>query len=97
MGIGLTIASLARTQRAASLGAMCYLLAVSLVLFICAQNNIPFLPYIALEYHCPRIIHAILGDAVLWYHWWNLAGAAVLGCMWAVAATILFRRYGWQT
>jgi len=27
MGVGLTIASLARTQRAASLGAMCYLLA----------------------------------------------------------------------
>jgi hypothetical protein len=97
MGIGLTIASLARTQRAASLGAMCYLLTVSVVLFICAQNNIPFLPYIALEYHCPRIIHAVLGDAVLWYHWWHLAGAAVLACVWAVAATILFRRYGWQT
>lgn len=97
MGVGLTIASLARTQRAASLGAMCYLLAVSLVLFICAQNSIPFLPYLALEYHCPRIIHAVLGDAVLWYHWWHLAGAAVLACAWAVAATVLFRRYGWQT
>ena len=97
MGVGLTIASLARTQRAASLGAMCYLLAISLVLFICAQNNVPFLPNIALEYHCPRIIHAVLGDAVLWYHWWHLAGAAFLACVWAIAATILFRRYGWQT
>ena len=97
MGVGLTIASLARTQRAASMGAMCYLLVVGLLLFICQQNNIPFLPYLALEYHCPRMIHAVLGDAVLWYHWGNLAGAAVLACAWAVAAAVLFRRCGWQT
>ena len=97
MGVGLTIASLARTQRAASMGAMCYLLVIGLLLFICQQNNIPFLPYLALEYHCPRMIHAALGDAVLWYHWGHLAGAAVLACAWAVAATVLFRRCGWQS
>src|SRR5207244_12556838 len=45
LGIGLTIASLARTQRAASMGALCYMMAVALVLFICQQNNIPFVPY----------------------------------------------------
>jgi hypothetical protein len=97
MGVGLTIASLARTQRAASMGAMCYLLAIGLLLFICQQNNIPFLPLLALEYHCPRMVHAVLGDAVLWYHWYHLAGAAALACVWAVAATVLFRRCGWQT
>jgi hypothetical protein len=53
MGIGLAIASLARTQRAASMGAMCYTLAVALILFICQQNAIPGLPSLALEYHCP--------------------------------------------
>ena len=72
MGIGLTIASLARTQRAASMGAMCYMMAVALILFICQQNAIPGLPYLALEYHCPRIIHAALTDSVLWYHWISL-------------------------
>lgn len=97
MGVGLTIASLARTQRAASMGAMCYLLVVGLLLFICQQNDIRLLPYLALEYHCPRMIHAVLGDAVLWYHWGHLAGAALLACVWAVAATVLFRRCGWQT
>jgi hypothetical protein len=96
MGVGLTIASLARTQRAASMTAMGYLLAVGLLLFICQQNGIPFLPYLALEYHCPRMLHAVLADAVLWYHWGHLAAAAVLACAWAVVATILFRRYGWQ-
>lgn len=97
MGVGLTIASLARTQRAASLGAMCYLLSVSVILFICQQNGIRGLPYLALEYHCPRMIHAVLGDAVLYYHWGHLAGAAVLAVIWAVVATLLFRRCGWQT
>jgi hypothetical protein len=96
MGVGLTIASLARTQRAASMGAMCYMMAVALLLFICQQNNIPGLPYLALEYHCPRMIHAALTDAVLWYHWGNLAGAGALAAAWAVTATLLFRRCGWQ-
>lgn len=96
MGVGLTIATLARTQRAASMGAMCYLLAVSLVLFICQQNGIPFLPYLALEYHGPRIVHAALTGTVQWYHWWSLVTAGVLAVVWAVVAGVLFRRRGWQ-
>jgi ABC-type Na+ efflux pump permease subunit len=97
MGVGLTIASVARTQRAASLGAMCYLLGVSVILFICQQNGIPGLPHVALEFHCPRMIHAVLSDGVQWYHWYHLAAAAVLACGWAVLATVLFRRCGWQS
>jgi hypothetical protein len=96
MGIGLTIASLARTQRAASMGAMCYMLAVALLLFICRQNDIPGLPYLALEYHCPRILHAALTDSARWYHWVSLGSAAVLAAGWSVAAGVLFRRCGWQ-
>jgi len=96
LGIGLTIASLARTQRAASMGALCYTMVVALLLFICQQNNIPVLPYVALEYHCPRVLHAALANAVHWYHWGNLAGAFVLAAVWVVAATLLFRRWGWQ-
>ena len=96
MGIGLTIASLARTQRAASMGAMCYTLTVALLLFICQQNSIPGLPYLALEYHCPRMLHAALTDAVLAYHWGHLAAAAVLAMLWSLLAVFLFRRYGWQ-
>jgi hypothetical protein len=96
MGVGLTIATLARTQRAASMGAMCYLMAVSLVLFICQQNNVPGLPYLALEYHGPRVVHAGLTGTVFWFHWANLGGAAVLAVAWALAAGVLFRRRGWQ-
>jgi ABC-type multidrug transport system permease subunit len=96
LGIGLTIASLARTQRAASMGALCYMMAVALLLYICQQNSIPVLPYVALEYHCPRVLHAALSNAVYSYHWGNLAGAYILAFVWVVIATALFRRWGWQ-
>jgi hypothetical protein len=96
MGIGLTIASLARTQRAASMGAMSYMMAVALLLFICQQNQIRGLPYLALEYHGPRMLHAALTGSVLWYHWFHLLGAAILAVVWAVIAATLFRRRGWQ-
>jgi hypothetical protein len=96
MGVGLTIAALARTQRAASLGALCYMLAVALFLLICQQNNVPALPFLALEYHGPRMLHAALTGSVLREHWGHLAGAAALACAWCAAATALFRRRGWQ-
>ena len=73
---------------------MCYTLAVALLLFICQQNGIPGLPYLALEYHCPRMLHAALTDSVLAYHWGHLIAAAILGTFWAGLAALLFRRYG---
>lgn len=96
LGIGMTIASLARTQRAAFLGGMCYLLSVSLILFICSTNGIRFVQYFAVEYHGPRILHAALADKVLSDHWLNLAAAAALAAAWLTAAAWIFRRRGWQ-
>jgi hypothetical protein len=96
LGIGMTIACLAKTQRAASLGALCYMLVVALVLLICQQNNISRLPWLALEYHAPHILHATLTNQLVPAHWWNLAASAVLACAWALLAVVLFRRRGWQ-
>jgi hypothetical protein len=96
LGIGMTIASWARTQRAAFLGGMCYLLSVSMVLLICATNGIPYLPYLAVEYHGPRVLHAALSGNVAWYHWFNLLGAVLLAGGWLFAAGWVFRRRGWQ-
>jgi hypothetical protein len=64
--------------------------------FICQQNDIPGLPYLALEYHCPRMIHAALSNAHPPYLWGHLVGASVLAVFWAMLAAGLFRRYGWQ-
>ncbi|MFO0876785.1 MAG: ABC transporter permease [Gemmataceae bacterium] len=96
VGIGMTIASLAQTQRAASMGAMCYLLGVSLLLMICQQNNLSALSYLAFEYHGPRLIHAALVGHIHWYHWGNLLGATILSLIWVGVAIRLFRTRGWQ-
>ncbi len=96
LGIGLTIACLARTQRTASMGALCYMAVVALFLFICQQGGIIILPDLALEYHLPRMLHAVLGNTVEWYHWLHLLGATALALGWAGLATILFRERGWQ-
>lgn len=96
LGIGMTIATLAKTQRAAFLGGMCYLLSVSMVLLICSTNGIGFLPYLAVEYHGPRILHAALAGEVHTGHWGHLAGALALAVVWLTAAGWLFRRRGWQ-
>jgi len=41
-GVGLTISSLARTQRTASMTALCYMLVVAFTLFICQPEHVPF-------------------------------------------------------
>ena len=92
----MTVACLAKTQRAASLGALCYMLAVALVLLVCQQNNIAFLPPLALEYHAPHLLHATLTNQIRSEHWLNLAASAILSVGWASLAVVLFRRRGWQ-
>jgi hypothetical protein len=96
MGVGLTVASLAPTQRAASLGALSYLVVVALILVVCRQAGIGVLPWLALEDHCPRVLQAALGEAVGEEDWWHLAAATGLALGWTVLATALFRRRGWQ-
>src|SRR5262245_30976183 len=96
LGIGMTIACLAKTQRAASLGALCYMLAVALILIVCQQNNWQTLPSLALEYHAPHILHATMTNHLQPDHRWNLIASALLACGWAIVAVILFRRRGWQ-
>jgi hypothetical protein len=96
LGIGMTIACLAKTQRAASLAALCYMLAVALILLVCQQNNVTFLPRLALEYHAPHLLHATLTNRLQPEHWWNLAAAGGLGIAWALTAVVLFRKRGWQ-
>jgi hypothetical protein len=96
LGIGMTISSLARTQRSASLAALCYMLVVALMLLICQQNNITWLPYLAIEYHAPQILHASLTNQLRTAHWFNLLGCGILAIGWVFAAGSLFRRRGWQ-
>lgn len=96
MGIGMTIASVARTQREASMGALCYMMAVALILLISQQNQIPVVPYLFLEFHYPRLIQAALSKEPPLYYLGHLLCALLLGIFWAGSAAYLFRRRGWQ-
>jgi hypothetical protein len=96
VGIGLSIASLARTQRLASMGALCYLLVLALFMVIVFLNNIPFVSWLVLEYYEARMLHAALTGHIYWFHWLNLIGATVLSMLWAAVAIYLFRLRGWQ-
>jgi hypothetical protein len=96
LGIGMSIASLARTQRSASLAALCYMLVITITLLICQQNNIAYVPYLAVEYHAPQMLHATLTNQTGANHWYNLLGCSILAVLWVMAAGFLFRRRGWQ-
>jgi len=96
LGIGMVVACLAKTQRAASMGALTYAMSLALIMMICQQNNIPVIPQLALEYHGPKILHAALQEQVYRFHWAHLMGAMCLAIGWCAAAAILFRRRGWQ-
>jgi hypothetical protein len=92
LGVGLTVAAVARTQRAAFLGAMGYLLAVSLLLLACTAAGVRWVPALAVEYHGPRVLHAALTGAVSEDHWGHLLAAAGLAAGWLALAGWLFRR-----
>jgi hypothetical protein len=96
VGIGLTIAVLARTQRGASMGALSYMLAVGLVLLICRQNELHYPAALMIEYHGPAMLLAALRDAVEPAHWGQLGVSWVLAVVWCGLAVGLFRRFGWQ-
>jgi len=96
LGIGMTVSTLAKTQRGAFMGSMCYLLSVSLILFICSANRIPYVSYLAIEFHGPRCIHAAMTQNVKPEDWQHLIAAIFLGAAWMTAAGWLFRRRGWQ-
>lgn len=96
MGIGLTISCIARTQRSASMGALGYVLVVSMVLLVCQQSNIGWLPQVFVEYHGPRLMHAAMTGSIEPYHPYQLCWTAVLAACWNFAAWMSFRRFGWQ-
>lgn len=96
LGIGMTIACVARSQRSASMSALCYMLVVSMILLICQQGGITVLPQFVLEYHGPRLLSAVITNSVEPWHYVELGIALGLAIIWNTVATISFRKYGWQ-
>ena len=97
LGIGMTVATLAKTQRAAFMGAMCYLLSVSLrpvhLLARTASRSCRTWPSsTTARGSCTRDHRrGCTGSTGC-----NLAAAGGLAVAWMAAAGWLFRRRGWQ-
>jgi hypothetical protein len=97
LGIGLSIACIARTQRSASLTALCYMLTVALLMFVTQLFGIPSVQYLFLEYYGPRMAHAALQNGPIpWWQWGSLVPTMLLACSWIGLSVYLFRRQGWQ-
>jgi hypothetical protein len=92
----MTIACIAKTQRSASMTALCYMLIVSMTVLICQQGQLSLLPQVILEYHGPRLLSAAITNTVQAGHYGELAVAFGLAIGWNAVATIVFRKYGWQ-
>lgn len=99
-GVGLTVAALARTPRAASTTALCYTMAIGLALVASQHDLFWWLRFFVQEYHALRMLYATMsGDPgwrphIFWYG--NLAAAAVLACGWTALAARLFQGRAWQ-
>lgn len=96
LGIGMTVSTLAKTQRGAFMGSMAYLLCVALLLFVCSQANVPFVANLAIESHGPKILHAAMTMQVEPSSWVHLLAALGLAAGWMTLAGWLFRKRGWQ-
>src|SRR5229473_1089965 len=95
LGVGMTIASLAHTQRMASMGALSYMLTVGLFLYLTEQLGIPSVRYVALEYYCPRMLHEVMMGSIRPVAWY-LVPSLALACIWSYVAMRVFRKRGWQ-
>jgi hypothetical protein len=96
LGVGLVIASLARTQRAAGVAALGYTLAVALLILVAGLTGVPGIPWLMIEYHLPKMLQAAMDGSAQPSHWLSLAATAGLATVWFVSALVLFRRRGWQ-
>ena len=72
------------------------LFVIALLELICRHAEIPWLAAVTLEYHGPRLLHAVLTDTVASYHWGNVAALAGLAGLWCSMAVLFFRSLGWQ-
>lgn len=95
LGVGMTIASLAHTQRMASMGALAYMLTVGLFLYLTEQLGIPSVRFVALEFYCPRMLHEVMMGSFRPVAWYLLPSLA-LALLWTYVASSVFRKRGWQ-
>jgi succinate dehydrogenase hydrophobic anchor subunit len=96
VALGLVIALLASSQRAASLAAMGYAFSVALVVFAAQRAGLTGICQAALEYHLPPLVLAAFDGNTKAAHWQALVLSAVLATAWMAIAALVAQRRGWR-
>lgn len=96
VAIGFCIASLAKTQRGASLGALSYLFATGVLLVTGKDGPLEPVTWLLIERHGPELLLAALAGVVRRAQWVQLGVAAALALVWVGVASLCYRRFGWR-
>jgi hypothetical protein len=96
VGVGMTIASIAKTQRGASSGALLYLFATGVVLLTFVGSPLEPLTWLMLERHGPQLLLAALSGQVQRWHWASLIAVSAIALCWSVIASLAYRKSGWR-
>lgn len=96
VSIGFSIASLAKTQRGASLGALSYLFATGVLMVTGRGSVIEPVTWVLFERHGPELLLSAFSGAVQRAQWFQLGLAAGLAGTWVLAASVCYRRFGWR-
>jgi hypothetical protein len=96
VGLGLLIALLAPSQRAASLTAMGYAFSVALLVFAAQRAGLTGLCQVFLEYHVPPLVLAAFDGNASAAHWRALALSAILATAWFAVAVMVAQWRGWR-
>jgi hypothetical protein len=95
-GVGSVIALLVPTQRAASLSAMGYAMAVALIVFAAQRIGTPAVSRAFLEVHLPPLLVASLDGNISGVHWRAAFQPAILAGAWLLLAGLIASFRGWR-
>jgi hypothetical protein len=97
LSVGVLIASLARTQAAAALLTLCYLLTVALIAHL-SKGWLAFaiIRELMFEHSTFILAHASLQGANSAAVWMRLVALSAVVCGWIIVAAQVFRRRGWR-
>lgn len=96
VGVGMTIAALARTQRGAGIGAMLYLFATGVLLIAGKGGPLELITLFMLERHGPEMLLAAFAGKPRLLDWVVLGWTAGLALVWTLVASVAYRRSGWR-
>jgi hypothetical protein len=95
-GLGSLIALLVSTQRAASLAAMGYAMAIALIVFVAQRFGQTGLCSAFLEYHLPPLVVTALDGTATSIRWQALGIPAGFSFIWFAAALLVSTTRGWR-